>query len=131
MKLICTVRDSQIIFMSEAMRNFYMEFFKRFNNTDKTITIDLDEYSPYTSSEQQSLFNAMLLECSKICGHSFNELEDEMINLFAPFVYEKDLLQRNIKRRKQVFEMDNREFQIFLEQSNMYMINMFDLKFEL
>lgn len=93
--------------------------------------MDLDVYSPYTSSAQQSLFQAMILEAVTQSGHTYNEIEFELIELFAPFEYRKDMIGKVTKTKKAVSEMTNREFQIFIEQSNVHLIEQYDIKFNL
>lgn len=131
MNLIFKIVNNELVFMSEPMKDFYMKFFRGFNNSDKMLTMNLDEYSPYTSSGQQDLFKAILFAGVKQSGHTYAELESELLDLFSPFTYEKDMIGRRTKKRKSVAEMNNREFNVFLEQSNTYMSNMFDLDFRL
>lgn len=87
-----------------------------FTDTNKIMVMNIEEHSPNTTDRQYQLFKALLVKGSDVSGYTYDEFENELINNFAPFKYEKSILGDVLKKRKQVHDMNSKEFNIFIEQ---------------
>lgn len=109
----------------------YSKTIDSYNNSEKKLVMIIEEYSPITTEKQEKLFKALLIEGSKTSGYSYSEFENELINNFAPYTYIKSIIGDKIKIRKKVSEMNNQEFNIFLEQSIQFCNEFYELNFKL
>lgn len=100
-----------------------------FNNSGKTLIITIEEYSPDINENQHKLFKALLVKGSEVSGYTYKEFEDELIQSFAPYKYQRSIMGEMVKERKSVSEMNHKEFNIFIEQCIQFCSMFYDLKF--
>lgn len=88
-----------------------------------------EEFSPDINEAQHKLFKALLIQGSEASGYTYKEFEDELINEFAPYKYQRSILGEMVKERKQVSEMNHKEFNIFIEQCIQFSNEFYGTKF--
>lgn len=122
------IANKQFVLSKDSM-TLYNRVLESYNNTGKMLVMTIEEYSPQTTTKQHKLFQALLIASSTISGYTYKDFEEELINNFAPYKYQRSILGEMIKNRKSVSEMTNKEFNIFLEQSIEFCNEFYDLKF--
>lgn len=123
------VKDGQPIFENEASVVLYNRVMDAYNNTGKILVMTIDEYFNNTTESQQQMFKALLVKGSEISGYTYKELEEELIQNFAPFKYIKSIMGEMTKERKSISEMDHKEFNIFIEQAIQFCTEFYGIKF--
>lgn len=124
-----TIKDNQFYFDSIASRDNYFKTLGVYSNTNKLLVMTIEEYSKDITPGQYNLFKALLIKGSEISGYTYKELENELIDNFASYKYEKSILGEMVKIRKKVSEMNQKEFNIFIEQSIEFCTEFFGMKF--
>lgn len=123
------VKDGQPIFENEASVTLYNRVMDAYNNTGKILVMTIDEYFNNTTESQQQMFKALLVKGSEISGYTYKELEEELLQSFAPFKYIKSIMGEMTKERKSISEMDHKEFNIFIEQTIQFCTEFYGIKF--
>lgn len=123
------VKDGQPILKDKASVTLYNRVMGAYNNTGKMLVMTIEEWSPNINESQHKLFKALLVKCSEISGYTYQELEKELLNNFAPFKYIKSIMGEMTKERKNVSEMSHKEFNIFIEQAVQFCTEFYELKF--
>lgn len=100
-----------------------------YSNTGKILVMTIEEYSPYITESQHKLFKALLVKGSEVSGYTYKEFEDELIQSFAPYKYQRSIMGEMVKERKSVSEMNHKEFNIFIEQCILFANEFYDIKF--
>jgi hypothetical protein len=122
------IANKQIV-IAEDSRYLFNRLIESYNNTGKMLLLSIDEYSPQTTEKQHKLFKALVLRSSEVSGYTYKEFEQELIDQFAPYKYERSILGEMIKNRKSVSEMTNKEFNTFLEQAIEFCNSFYDVNF--
>jgi len=112
-----------------ASRDNYYKALGAYSNTDKLLVMTIEEYSPDITDKQHKMFKALLIQGSESSGYTYKEYEDELIDNFAPYKYERSIMGEMVKKRKQVSEMNHKEFNIFIEQCVQFSNEFYGTKF--
>lgn len=110
------IKEGKFHFANKESMYAYLKIIDSYSNSGKILTMTIEEFSANTTEAQYKLFKALLIKGSEISGYTYKEFEDELINNFAPYKYEKSILGEMVKSRKKVSEMKHNEFNIFMEQ---------------
>lgn len=125
------VKDQRIIFSSAEAESRFNRLLLSYNNTGKTLSLNIEPYSRVVTDDQMGLFRAMVAAGKEHTGMSFSEFENELITNHAPFKYETDILGKKTKERIHPQEMTNRQFQSFVEECVRFMNEFFNMNFTL
>lgn len=106
-----------------------MKVMESYSNSDKKLVMTLEEYSPMTTNSQYKFYQALLIQGSEASGYTYKEFEDELINEFAAYKYERSILGEMVKKRKEVSEMNRKEFNMFIEQCIQFSNEFYGTKF--
>jgi hypothetical protein len=124
-----TVKNGYPQFVDNASMRNYQKIMDAYSNSGKVLEIKIEEFSPDTTEKQHSLFKAMLMQVAMVSGYTFKEVEEELINSFAPYNYETTILGDKLKKRKSVPEMSHKEFNIFIDQCTVFVNEFYGLNF--
>ena len=109
------VEYGNLVVINESLE-LYNRTIGSYNGTGKVLVLSLEEFSPDITTKQHGLFKALLVKGSEISGYTYKEFEKELIDNFAPYKYQRSIMGEMVKERKNVSEMNHREFNIFIEQ---------------
>lgn len=123
------VKDGKPILKDEASVTLYNRVMDAYSNTGKMLVMTIEEYGFRVTEKQYDLFKALLIKGSEASGYTYKEFENELINNFAPYKYIKSIMGEMTKERKQASEMNQKEFNIFIEQSIQFCNEFYDTKF--
>lgn len=123
------IKDGKPILKDEASVTLYNRVMDAYSNTGKMLVMTIEEHSNDLTENQHSLFKALLIKGSEASGYTYKEFEYEMIDSFAPFKYIKNIFDKMSKERKQVSEMNHKEFNIFIEQCIQFCNEFYGLTF--
>jgi hypothetical protein len=121
--------NDAISFDGQASLHNYLKVLKTYSDTGKVLVMSFEEFSPDITEAQHKLFKALLIKGSDISGFTYKEFEDELIDSFAPYKYQKSIMGEMVKIRKQVSEMNHKEFNIFIEQCIQFCAEFYEIKF--
>ena len=124
-----TIKNESMIFESMASYQKYMKLVRSYSNTGIMLVVTIDEYSNSITNKQYSMFSALVIKGSEVSGYSYKEFEDQLIDNFASYKYQKSILGEMVKIRKKVSEMNHKEFNIFWEQCVQFVAEFYDIKF--
>jgi hypothetical protein len=124
-----TVENGKPLFKGMASYQNYNKVMEAYSNTGKILVMTIEEYSPDVTEKQQALFKALLITGSNASGYTYKEFEDELIDNFAPYKYQRSILNKMVKIRKRVSEMNHKEFNIFIEQCIQFGTEFYGMKF--
>lgn len=125
------VKQGRIIFSSAEAEQRFNRLLLSFNNTGKTLIVEITEHSSKTTFKQMELFKAMIIAGKEHTGMSFSDFENELISNFAPYEYMKDILGNKSKERVKPQDMTNKQFQTFVEECIRFMNEFFEMDFKL
>lgn len=117
------------MFDGEASRLNYQKIMEAYSNTGKILVMTFEEFSPDITEAQHKLFKVLLIKGSEVSGYTYKEFEDELIENFAPYKYQRSIMGEMVKSRKSVSEMNRKEFNIFIEQCVLFANEFYDIKF--
>jgi hypothetical protein len=124
-----TIENNRLNFDSIASSENYSKIFTAYCNTGKLLVMTIEEFSAEITEAQHKLFKALLVKGSEISGYTYKEFEHEMIDSYAPYKYQKNIFDKMSRERKQVSEMNQKEFNIFIEQCIQFCYEFYDIKF--
>lgn len=124
-----TVENGQLITTDIASMTNYKRVIDAYSNTKKVLVMSFEEFSPDVTEAQHKLFKALLIQGSQSSGYTYKEFEDELIDNFAPYKYQRSIMGEMVKIRKQVSEMNHKEFNIFIEQCIQFCAEFYEIKF--
>lgn len=125
------VKEGKIIFSSAEAEKRFNRLLLSYNNTGRTLLLNIDEYSKSVSSAQLELYKAIIIAGSEYTGSTYKEFEQELITQFAPIRYITDVLGNKSKERTPVSQMNRKEFQAFVENSVQFMNEFLGMNFKL
>lgn len=108
-----------------------MKIIDAYSGSGKILEMKIEEFSPNTTEKQHLLFKAIVIQSSQHSGYTYQEMENELIDTFAPYRYETTIIGDKLKIRKKVPEMTNKEFSIFIEQCIGFVNEFYGLNFEI
>ena len=117
------------MFENQVSVVLYNRTMETYSNTGKILVMNIEEYSPDTTENQHKLFKALLIQGSQSSGYTYKEFEGELIDNFAPDKYQRSIMGEMVKIRKQVSEMNHKEFNIFIEQCIQFCAEFYEIKF--
>lgn len=123
------VKDGKPIFKDEASVTLYNRVMAAYSNTGKMLVMTIEEYSAGITSDQYRLFKALIIKGSDISGYTYKEFEVELIQNFAPYKYIRSIIGEMTKERKDISEMNHKEFNIFIEQAIQFCTEFYGIKF--
>lgn len=123
------VKDGKPIFKDEASVTLYNRVMDAYSNTGKMLVMTIEEYSSDITPAQYRLFKALLVKGSEASGFTYKEFENQLTDHFAPYRYIKSIFGGMTKERKEVSEMNHKEFNIFIEQAIQFCTEFYDVKF--
>lgn len=121
--------NKTFVYGSKKQEEWFAALLESYNNSGKEIVLSISEYSRDTTQAQRNLFKAMVAKGKDHTGMSYSEFESELISNFAPFKYIKDFAGIMHKVKKGVDEMNNKEFNDFIQECVVFMKEFFDLDF--
>jgi hypothetical protein len=122
-------KNNQIVFENEDCMKSFNRIMQSYSNTDKMLVLTIDEYIGESSTNQIQLLKALTIKGSEISGYTYSEFENELVNNFAPYKYERSIFGEMVKIRKSISEMNRKEINIFIEQSIQFCFEFYDIKF--
>ena len=123
------IKDDKFHFANKESMYSYLKIMDSYSGSGKTLVMTLEEFSPDITEAQHKLFKALLIKGSDISGFTYKEFEDELIDSFAPYKYERSIMGEMVKVRKQLSEMNHKEFNIFIEQCIQFCAEFYEIKF--
>lgn len=123
------VKDGKPLLKDEASVTLYNRVMDAYSNTGKMLVMTIEEYSAGITSDQYRLFKALIIKGSEISGYTYKEFEVELIQNFAPYKYIRSIMGEMTKERKDISEMNHKEFNIFIEQCIQFCDEFYDIKF--
>jgi hypothetical protein len=123
------VKDGKPIFENDASITLYNRVMAAYSNTGKILVMTIEEWSPDVTDAQHKLFKALLVKGSEASGYTYKEFEDELIDNFAPYKFEKNIFDTISRTKKKVLEMNNKEFNLFIEQAIQFCNEFYGLNF--
>lgn len=118
-----TIKDNSLALYNKLMSSY--------NNTGKELVMEVSEFSKQTTEKQISLYKALILHTVDVTGHTYKEIEAILLCNCSTPVYDKDIFGNTISNLKKVEDMNNKEFNIFLEQAISYINITFDADFKI
>lgn len=123
------VKDGKPLLKDEASVTLYNRVMDAYSNTGKMLVMTIEEYSAGITSDQYRLFKTLIIKGSEISGYTYKEFEVELIQNFAPYKYIRSIMGEMTKERKDISEMNHKEFNIFIEQCIQFCHEFYDIKF--
>lgn len=123
------IKNGSYLFVDTASKTQFERIMEAYSSTGKTLTMTIEEFSADITEAQHKLFKALLIKGSEISGYTYKEFECEMIDSYAPYKYKKNIFGKMSRDRKQVSEMNQKEFNIFIEQCIQFCYEFYDIKF--
>ena len=125
------VKKGRIVFSSAEAENKFHRLLLSYNDTGKILTVEIEEYSRKTTNDQMQLYKAIVAAGKEETGMSFSEFDQELVSNFAPYKYVTDILGKKVKERIRPEEMNNKQFQDFVQECIRFMKEFFGIDFKL
>lgn len=120
--------NKEIVFNDKGSYDQFMAIKQSLSNTGILLVMSIDEYSRDINPKEYNLFKRLLIKGSEASGYTYKEFENILIDEFSPFFYEKSITGKMVKTRKNVQEMNRKEFSSFYEQCVLFCSEFYNLK---
>src|SRR5690606_9858208 len=130
MRIYFKVKNGKI-FPTQNSGVYLKNLLNSYNNTDKLLYMEIQEHSPFVTEKQMSLYKALILHTCEKSGYSYSEMENELLDKCSSRVHEKDILGQITSRPQRIEEMDNNQFNVFLENAVQFVNEFFEAEFQL
>lgn len=123
------VSNNKIQFVNKQAEENYNKILSAYNNTGKVLSLDIKEFSKNITDKQYTMWKALIMAGVEKTGYSYSETEAELVNKFSPYIYVDNIFGEKEKVRKNISEMNNKEFSEFFEQCVAFMKEFFNIDF--